>query len=130
MARPLVLNWCTRDPRMVKGLKKLFDRNARRNYFVTIRLGPKWADKLTPGQRVAISTTEELPAEAEPKTIGHAIVLSVEKNWLISISPQDLRSNIGARTLEQALIDMQEIYGQSKVDVRSVVSVIRLVVSA
>ncbi|MBI2676948.1 MAG: hypothetical protein HYX21_03340 [Candidatus Yanofskybacteria bacterium] len=130
MAKVKVLNWYD-NPKLVKGLRKFFVKrsgNMDCSSFVTMRHGPKWANKLSPGDRVAISISNDL---RKPNIIGYAEVGIVKKSiiyWLgfIDEFERDLVENIGAKTMEGVLADMQSVYG-SHVGIRDVISIIELI---
>lgn len=123
MPKCAVLNWYAKDKRMVKGLHSLFDGRGLPKDFVTVRLGPKWADKLRPNQKLAISISDN---PSKPKVIGYARVLYVSKKRMVLISGSELRKNIGAKDIIVLLDDMQSVYKQRSIYLHSVVSVIAL----
>lgn len=103
-----VLNWFEND-KFTDGLRKLF---SKRNVggiasFVTMRLGPKWANNLNPGQKVAISISND---PENPRIIGNAEVKLVKKSSIAHLSKNDLVKNIGAKTKEAVLKAMQDVY--------------------
>lgn len=91
--------------------------------FITVRFGPKWADKLRPEQRINISVSDN---PLKPKIIGHARVLSVSKKLMTHITNRELRKNIGAKSVLQVHDDLATVYKKKKVSLISVVSVIEL----
>ena len=108
---------------MIKGLRDLFDPRIPPKVFVTIRLGPKWADKLHLEQGIKISISDD---PSKPKVIGYARVLSISKKLMTNITNQELRKNIGAKNILQIYNDMAAVYKKKKVSLFSVVSVIEL----
>ena len=132
MMRTKVLNWYARDKKLTRGLRKLLSkRKVTENYrsFVTIRHGSKWADKLNPGDTVAISISDD---PQKPSIIGYAEVGSVKKVILFNLGSldhslkEDLKDNIGAKDWSEVLIDMRSVYG-NHVGLYDTISIIRLV---
>lgn len=126
MAKIPVLNWYAKNQKMARGLRKLFEklRPGFSKEFSTMRLGDKWADRLNPGRRVAISISDN---PRSPHIVGHACVIGVEKKWFCDVTDRDLRKNIGAKQWEEAYKDMGTVYGHKKFGMHSIVSAIRLV---
>lgn len=123
MPKTTVLNWYAKDRRMTRGLEDLFNGRGLPKDFITFRLGPKWADKLRPNQRVAISISDN---PQKPKVVGYARVLSLSKKRMVLISVGELRKNIGVKNLLSLLSDTQSVYKPRSVSLHSVVSVIAL----
>ena len=122
-----LLNWYPSSKRLTSGLKAkvkksetLIDGKTR---FTTVRLGTKWLDKLNPGDYVAVSVSDD---PDQPNVIGYALVKSVSKTRLHLMNDNDLKLNIGAKKVERAYQDMQSVYGEDRVNVYSVVTVIEL----
>jgi len=122
MAKTPVLNWYAKDEKLTEGLKELF-KTSPPVYFVTIRLGGKWANKLKPGSRVAISISNN---PKRPKVIGDASVVAVTKTFVLNIENRDLTRNIGAKEWLQMFKDMKSVYKPGTISTSSVVSVIKM----
>lgn len=130
MAKVPVLNWYARPKRLTRGLRKLFrgkiktivEGREKFPSFITIRLGPKWASKLNPGDRVAISISDD---PNKPNIIGYAEVGDVSKKTLFFMESKDLEKNIGAKAFRELFMDLQSVYG-SGVSVFSTISIIDL----
>lgn len=127
MAKVDILNWYAKDESMTRGLRRLFRRRRSvvegKRSFITMRLGPKWANRLNPGARVAVSISDD---PKEPNIIGHACVVSAAKRWLIDVPGHELSRNIGAKSIEQIWKDLELVYGPKRVSTSSVISVIEL----
>lgn len=125
-----ILNWTPRKKNFT-GLKEALQECelAHPPHFFAIRLGGKWADALSPGDRVAVSVAE---SPAQPNVIGHAIVLSTRKGVLELLERErmSLDLHIGAKTWKEIVHDMQAVQNavQSgcKVTRASIVSIIEL----
>ncbi len=124
MAETPVLNWYAKEPRMVRGLRTAMSKKRGAEYFVTLRLGTKWAQRLNPGKKVAISVSDD---PGKPNILGYALVVSVAKKELFDLSLDDLRRNIGARNCDQVFQDMQAAYSTRRVFYTSIITVIELV---
>ncbi len=124
MPKTCVLNWYAKNRRLIAGLKKKLHTKELFDPFVTMRLGPKWANKLNPGDRVAISVSDN---PEKPNIIGYAEVVRVSKYLIFFLDkhPEDLAKNIGAKSWSQVLLDMQSVYGPS-VNLYSTISIIEL----
>lgn len=123
----VIMNWYSHNKNLTGGLKTrikksrtLIDRETR---FTTIRLGTKWLNKLNPGDYVAISISDN---PDKPNVIGYALVKSVSKTKLYLMNDSDFKLNIGAKTALKAFQDMKSVYGEKKVDIYSIVTVIEL----
>lgn len=126
MAKTPVLNWYAKDPKLTKGLERAVRQSVldgNRRSFATFRLGGKWARKLNPGMKVAISISDN---SRKHKIIGYAVVISVAKKYLIDLSNQDLRQNIGAKNIVDVLYAMRQVYKPKSVVEHSLVTVIEL----
>ena len=122
-----LLNWHSSNKRLIKGLRArvkksetLIDGNTR---FTTVRLGTKWLDKLNPGDYVAVSVSNDLD---KPNVIGYALVKSVSKTRLHLMDDNDFKLNIGAKKAFRVFQDMKSVYGDGKVTIYSIVTVIEL----
>jgi protein involved in polysaccharide export with SLBB domain len=106
----LILNWYEKNC-WVRDLRKLFSRKREMEElgetFVTMRLGSKWTDRLKPGDKVAISVSND-PNNAN--VIGYAGVISVKKVSLLHLSKNDLKKNIGSKSKDSVHKDMEKIY--------------------
>lgn len=109
---------------MINGLKEIFMVQAR--WFVTIRLGPKWADKLNPGDRIAISISDN---PKRPNIIGHAEVAWVKKGTIDSLTQDELLMNIGAKKAQDVWLDMRKVYNKPIKVGHHTISVLALFVS-
>ena len=129
MPKMVVLNWYGKNSKWVRGLKKLL-RKAKSEggctSFVTLRLGPKWANKLNPGQKVVISISDD---PAKPEVIGTAEVGTVRKDFLGGVSKKEWEQNIGANNRWDAQRDMEKVYGVKINPMHDFVSVIELFAS-
>lgn len=99
-----VLNWYGKDNKMIKGLANKLKAGKS---FVTIRLGSKWANKLDPLQRIAISISDD---PAVNKIIGYARVVLVKKVNIENLSKKDLARNIGAKTKKDVWKALESVY--------------------
>ena len=119
-----------KNKRLTSGLRKLFKKRKASEIpptFVTMRLGTKWADKLNPGDKVAISISDD---SAKPNIIGHARVRMVKKCVIFQMSSEDedLQNNIGAKNWHQVVDDMQSVYGGAVVSLDSIITIIEFMV--
>ena len=118
----VVLNWYEIPQRFTRGLRKFFQKRAGGS-FITLRHGSKWADKLNPGDKVAISISNN---PAKPNIIGYAIVQEVRKVILFYLRDEELTSNIGAKTRDDVWVAMNTAYAPKTVGLYDTVSVIKL----
>ena len=125
MAKMKVLNWFP-GGRYTKGLKSLFGKKKKRENpdFRTLRMGPKWANRLNPGDRVAVSISDK---PEKPNIIGYTEVIEVSKKIFYILKEKDFINNIGAKSWGQALHDMKAVYGK-EMNIYVVVSVLDLMV--
>ena len=128
-----VFNWLAKNKRLTKGLRELFETKIKQDEnpltFVTMRLGTKWADRLSPGDKVAISISNNVSKNLN--VIGYAKVRMVKKclTYQLSDDDKDLQKNIGAKTWDQVGADMREVYGvDAFIDSRSVITIIEFMV--
>ena len=120
---PLVLNWYGENEQLTEGLnEKLTDK---KDSFITIRLGNKYANLLNPGDEVAISVSDN---PENPNIVGFAKVGVIKKAILIDLQIQEesLEKNIGAKNWDQVLHDMRSVYGHNRVSEFSTITVIEL----
>ncbi len=121
-----VLNWYGDNPDLTEGLVERFEqRGTPEGNIRTIRLGDKWANLLTPGEIIIVSIMDD---QQIPHTIGYARVQRVQKGtlWDLQDNDESLAANIGAKTWNRVLKDMQSVYGKGEdgVGPDSVVSII------
>ncbi|MFY9461943.1 MAG: hypothetical protein WAP51_01950 [Candidatus Sungiibacteriota bacterium] len=127
--RPMVLNWHAKNKKLTRGLQQLF--SGRKGiklspHFTTLRLGDKWARRLRPGDRVAISISDD---PKKSNIIGYVLVRGTSLNAIPLLRRRDLRNNIGAKTYMGVLRDMQSVYPpKQEVSLFSIVSVLSLTV--
>ena len=118
-----VLNWFAENQKFIEGLSDFYAaKPIPPRAFITIRLGSKWVDRLTPGEHIGVSISDD---PKKLKVLGKAFVLSVKKVRVLNLSQSELKRNIGAKTIEGVLSALNEVYGNN-VCSRSVVSVIEL----
>lgn len=121
MPRMKVLNWYPKPRHLTKDLHKLFTkRKIGENFrsFVTMRHGTKWAHRLNPGDKVAISISKD---PKKPNIIGYAEVATLKKSIIALLGSlydvgtiprdEDLVQNIGAKKCLDVWSDMKKIYG-------------------
>lgn len=115
------LNWLERDKKSVRELKNAL---SKRKVFRTIRLGPEWADNVEVGQLVYISVSDR---PSEPRIISQCFVISASKVIFGNLKDADLIANIGAKTTDKAMREIERFYGRGPIDVYgSVVSILEL----
>ena len=123
----VVLDWYSSNKRLTGGLRSKLKKSETlidgKTRFTTIRLGTKWLDKLNPLDYVAVSISNE---PNKLNIVGYAMVKNVSKTTLHFLYSSDLKFNIGAKKVSQALKDMRSVYGKDRVNIYSVITVIEL----
>lgn len=115
------LNWYAKNKKRILGLETALNKGTN---FRTIRLGPKYADNLNPGQLISITIGDRAD---KPNIIGEAMVVKVSKVMFANLVDGDLAENIGAKNINEALKDISKVYGKDPFAVKlSVVSMIDL----
>lgn len=122
-----VINWWNFDPKLTKGLRERFDRNAPLydKPFATIRLSQgnkelwnSFCDEVGGDDKpVAITIS---PPEGEPGfVLGQAKIKYVCEGTLQKLRDIDipLETNIGAKSWEQVLADMRSVYQKIGIDI-------------
>ncbi|GEM_PF-6427982 len=123
MANEQILTWYGRNESWTKELRELIAKKDPSG-FVTMRLGTKWADRLNPGTRIALSISDN---PQQPNVIGHARVRTAKKGVIRMLDTVELTNNIGANTREGVLAAMQEVYQDPAINMDSTITVLDLV---
>lgn len=124
MTKVHTLNWYAKPKKFTKGLRDLFSIDVKDGewprVFVTVRLGNKWAQRLSPGDFVDVAI--------DGAVFGMAKVRKITTMQLNSLTAYDLTHNIGAKTPKAALKDMKKAYGEKAVEPSSTITLIELAV--
>jgi len=116
-----VLNWYDMD-KYTRGL--IASMQHAGFLFITSRLGPKWADKLNPHDKIALSISNN---PNKPHIIGIVEVVEVSKTTIGQLGESFFGMNVGAKTASGVVRAMRSAYPSGQIiDYGSVVSVIKL----
>ena len=125
-----ILTWHEKkNKKLIKNLRKKLSSNCVSS-FITIWLGPEWADNLTRNDAGALSVKN---GNRKRKIIAYADVLEVRKIKVLDLNTPSLRSyvknNIGSKNPLQIIRDMSIIH-ERKILTDEYISIVELLPKA